>query len=185
MFSARPAPREVRERAARLLEARGLHDAFTLFSASGAWRAASRLIENHAEDLLSRGREVTLREWITALPQDKVQHPAVVAVLAGISLVAADQASARAHLEAASEAFVAGGDILGSGARRGWNDRHVLFRVVELPADAPWVDSSFRCSIACSFPGGRAARTQGLRQPARGILTRRRTWPRATASSPA
>jgi len=67
------ATRELRGRAARLLEASGaFEDAFELFRESADWQAVTRLVERRAPTLLAQGRGQTLRRWIQHMPADRL-----------------------------------------------------------------------------------------------------------------
>ena len=103
--------REVRRRAARLLDARGSHDdAFQVFREVEDWFAIQRLIERHAGALLAKGRAQTLRDWIVALPQAMLESKPWSRFWLGTSLIPLDQKEARAHLERAFGQFAADGD---------------------------------------------------------------------------
>jgi DNA-binding SARP family transcriptional activator len=102
---------EYRRRAARLLEARGsFDDAFALFHAARDWEAIARLAERQATDLLAHGRGQTLREWILALPGERLERDAWLRYWLGTSNLPIDQRDAREQLQAAYTLFVASGN---------------------------------------------------------------------------
>jgi len=106
--------REHQRRAARLLEARGsFDDAFLLFRAARDWDALGRLAERQASDLLSQGRGQTLREWILALPPERLEQDAWLRYWLGTSNIPIDQREAREQLQSAYSLFVASGNPQG------------------------------------------------------------------------
>lgn len=148
--------REHQRRAARLLEARGgFDDAFVLFRAAQDWDAIARLTERHAADLLGQGRGQTLREWILALPPERLQRDAWLRYWLGTSNIPLDQRQAREELQAAHSLFVASGNRQGQalaaagvldtyyfewsdfGPMRVWVERLEPFIEEDLFADAP------------------------------------------------
>ncbi|MCC7547131.1 MAG: hypothetical protein IT532_05135 [Burkholderiales bacterium] len=103
--------REHERRAARLLDAAGSFDeAFELFRHAEDWDATARLVGRRAEAMLAHGRGQTLRDWLDALPPERVSHTAWLRYWRGTSLIAADQVQARSELEAAYAMFSSDGD---------------------------------------------------------------------------
>lgn len=100
--------RDHMRRAARLLQARGgVEDAFLLFQAAQDWDAIARLAERQAAALLEQGRGQTLREWILALPPERMREDGWLRYWLGMSLIPIDQPQSRTELEAAYRLFVA------------------------------------------------------------------------------
>lgn len=102
--------REHERKAARLLESTGVFDeAFAMFRGAHDWDAVARLAERQAENLLAHGRGQTLREWISALPAERVERDPWLRYWLGTALVPVDQRHARGELEAAYELFASAG----------------------------------------------------------------------------
>jgi DNA-binding SARP family transcriptional activator len=105
---------EHQRRAARLLEARGSFDeSFALFHAAQDWDAIARLAERQANELLAQGRGQTLREWILALPGERLARDAWLRYWLGTSNLPLDQREAREQLQAAYSLFIASGNRQG------------------------------------------------------------------------
>ncbi len=100
------ADRAIRFRIAKALEARAeIEEAVRLYLEADDWAAAARLIEASAESLLSRGRNQTLRDWISSLPDHLLDGRPRLRYWVGISLLQSDPASARKHLELVAAKF--------------------------------------------------------------------------------
>lgn len=105
---------EIMRQAAAILEARGdFDDAFLLYSEASDWPAVVRVVQDHAADLLAKGRGQTLRDWISALPAEYLFVNPRLRFWLGTSLIPVDQFRARGELEAAFEAFKGNEDIFG------------------------------------------------------------------------
>lgn len=103
--------RKVAHSAAALLQATGqVEDAFPLFAETGAWDSAAALIRKEAERLVRQGRRQTLRQWITALPMERVEEDAGLLYWLGICTLGASQERAREILGSAFERFKLEGD---------------------------------------------------------------------------
>jgi len=103
--------RAYERRGARLLEASGANDdAFALFVSAEDWDAIVRLVERRAAELLSQGRDQTLRSWILAVPRERLEQDPWMQYWLGISALSVDQTDARRHLEAAFASFEATGN---------------------------------------------------------------------------
>ena len=106
------ARRALKQRAARLLDAQGVHDhAFALFLESEDWQGALNLILHGARDLLAHGRGQLLRAWIGALPESILAPNPWLQYWFGTSLIPLDQTEARIHLQRAFEQFTSLGDL--------------------------------------------------------------------------
>ena len=104
--------RALKRRAARLLDAQGVHDqAFALFRESEDWEGAMRLILHGARDLIAHGRGGLLREWIGALPTSILAPNPWLQYWFGTSLIPVDQTEARVHLQRAFEQFTGLGNL--------------------------------------------------------------------------
>lgn len=103
--------RELESRAARLLEAVGAYDdAFVLFRLAEDWESIARLVARQADAMLGHGRGQTVREWILALPPQRLDQDSWLQYWLGTSVMPINQAEARAHLEAAFALSAASGD---------------------------------------------------------------------------
>jgi ATP/maltotriose-dependent transcriptional regulator MalT/DNA-binding SARP family transcriptional activator len=106
--------RELESRAARLLEAAGAcDDAFVLFRQAQDWDSIARLAERQAEEMLGHGRGQVLRDWILALPAERLEQDPWLRYWLGTSVIPIDQREARVHLQAAFALFAACGDRRG------------------------------------------------------------------------
>jgi DNA-binding SARP family transcriptional activator len=100
--------------AAALLQATGqVEDAFPLFAETAAWESAAALIRKEAERLVRHGRRQTLRQWITALPMERVEEDAWLLYWLGICTLGANQERAREILASAFERFNTEDDLEG------------------------------------------------------------------------
>jgi len=100
--------------AAALLQATGqVEDAFPLFAETGAWGSAAALIGKEAERLVQQGRRQTLRQWITALPMERVEETPSLQYWLGICTLGSHQEKARELLTAAFEGFKREDDLEG------------------------------------------------------------------------
>lgn len=100
--------------AAALLQTTGqLEDAFSLYVGGAAWDAIIRLVITQGDRLLEQGRTQTLRQWVNALPLDKVRQNPWMSYWLALSLVEQDHNEARAILEAAFRTFKEQGDLEG------------------------------------------------------------------------
>jgi LuxR family transcriptional regulator, maltose regulon positive regulatory protein len=96
----------LRRRAARILESRGqLSDAVSLFSQSGQWRDAARLIKLYAESLIDQGRWQTVNEWFAPLPQKVVASDPWLLFWRAIGLFTVDLQRAAILLNQAYRGF--------------------------------------------------------------------------------
>ena len=103
---------EIKRRAAELLDAHGSHeDAFRLFCTVEDWDAAEKLILRQASLLLEQGRGQTLRDWLDALPQKRLDAQPRLHYWFGLALMATNLEEARQHLENAFDQFSSIGDI--------------------------------------------------------------------------
>jgi len=132
--------------AAALLQATGqVEDAFALFAETSAWESAAALIRKEADRLVRQGRRQTLRQWITALPMERVEEDAWLLYWLGICTLGANQERAREILASAFERFKLeeslDGQVVAASAaadsffsmRFGWNGLNVwIDRMAEL-----------------------------------------------------
>ena len=97
---------DARNRVAQAVEARGdIEEAVRLYLEARDWIAAARLIDASAESLLAGGRSQTLRDWIFSLPGSLLDECTRLRYWLGVSLVQAEPAAARKHLESAVAKF--------------------------------------------------------------------------------
>ncbi|MBI3527350.1 MAG: hypothetical protein HY067_05215 [Betaproteobacteria bacterium] len=105
---------QLARRAAQLLEANGqFEDAVGLYTGADDWNAAAELILKQAPGLLAQGRGQTLREWISALPAERVKAMPWLAYWHGRSLIQVDHPRARQILEQVFADFKERGDEIG------------------------------------------------------------------------
>jgi ATP/maltotriose-dependent transcriptional regulator MalT/DNA-binding SARP family transcriptional activator len=109
------------ERAALLLELQGeVEDAIGMYLAAAHWKAASRLIEQHARTLYQQGRWRTLLDWIQAVPTEVFATQPWLAYWVGACQVWVNPPFARSILEAAYQGFEVradhDGQVLAAGA---------------------------------------------------------------------
>jgi ATP/maltotriose-dependent transcriptional regulator MalT len=105
---------DLRRRAARILKSRGqLSHAVSLFSQSGQWHDAARLIKQQAESLIDQGRWQTLNEWFEPLPEKIVASDPWLLFWRAIGLLTVDLQRAAILLNDAYRGFVARKDAKG------------------------------------------------------------------------
>ena len=104
----------LQRRSARLLEI-GSHpeDAFQLYLATQDWPAATRLIRQHAHDLIQQGRWQTVKAWIDNLPASVLDAEPWLFYWHGVCDICVNPQVARGTLEKAYGALKAQGDTLG------------------------------------------------------------------------
>ena len=88
-------------------------EALALYRDAEDWEAASRLLLEHAPQLLRQGRAQTLREWIAGLPAGEVGTRPWISYWLGVSLIPVDQLEAIGCLEGACERFKASNEQMG------------------------------------------------------------------------
>ena len=92
--------RSTRLRVAQMVRDRGeIEEAVRLFLEAGHWNAAADQIEAGAEFLLSGGRNQTLRDWISSLPDSLLCERPRLHYWLGASLLQTHPPGARKHLE--------------------------------------------------------------------------------------
>ena len=109
------------ERSALLLDFQGeVEDAIAMYLAAADWKAASRLIEQHARTLYQQGRWRTLVDWIEAVPAEVLATQPWLAYWVGACQVWVNPPLARSVLEAAYQTFELSddcdGQVLAAGA---------------------------------------------------------------------
>lgn len=98
--------RDVRVRAARLLEAEGrVEEAANLCIQAQDWECVATLIRTHAEGLLTQGRYAALSAWLASLPEGHVADDPWLSLWAGVCASVRDPSLARDYLERAFHLF--------------------------------------------------------------------------------
>lgn len=104
-----------RRAAARLLEAQGdIESAVRLNLDLRDWDRSAELMLTHAPKLLEQGRHGTLREWIAALPAERVDVDPRMKYLLAAATQPTDLVAARNYYNDAFEAFKQRGDAHGA-----------------------------------------------------------------------
>jgi ATP/maltotriose-dependent transcriptional regulator MalT len=105
---------QVRQGAARLLEAHGeAEGAILLYQEALDWAGATSLILKEAQALFRQGRQETLRNWITAVPDDALEASPRLLLWLGCCDLAVNPPQARRTLERAFELMHDPQDALG------------------------------------------------------------------------
>ena len=133
-------------RAGQLLAQSGrTEEAVRLLLDTGAFSEALPLILAHAQTLLTQGRDATLEEWATKLPEEMRENTPWLLYWLGMGQLLTNPADARRRLEKAFRLFEAKGDKTGcllSAASMmnsivlGWDDYHPLDTWIE------WIDQN-------------------------------------------
>jgi LuxR family transcriptional regulator, maltose regulon positive regulatory protein len=106
--------RDLRTDCAKLLEkARQPSAALKLWVDNEDWDAATAVILNHARELVTDGRWLTLKAWIALLPRTQVARMPWLTAWFGSALILVDPPRARATLIRAFEALDRAGDERG------------------------------------------------------------------------
>ena len=98
----------LRRKAARFFEDRGnIEEAAGLYIDSGDWRALSSLTEARGREMLAQGRDRSLKEWLSFLPEDIVSTRPWLQFLGGACCMASGYpAASRPFFERAYVLFV-------------------------------------------------------------------------------
>lgn len=111
--------RELQTSAAALLQEEGnTVEAAALLLNAEEWSELSRLILDHASDMINQGRGQTLSQWITTLPDAARTETPWLLYWLGISRLPFDPGTAREHLIKAFDAFKAKENV--SGLLQSW-----------------------------------------------------------------
>jgi len=104
----------IRRRAGLFLEQSGkIEEAASLYSNAGDEDGLVRILNHHARELLSQGRNKTLQEWIAGIPEEQADDHPWLLYWKGISFFPFDISRAREYLEKAFEIFEAKADPSG------------------------------------------------------------------------
>ena len=111
------APGELRElvaRTAALLDDAGNEaDAMALYAGHAMWDEAGALVLKHARALIAQGRWLTLVDWISLLPPERLAAAPELRLWLGSALIMVDPPGARDILEGVFDDFAARGDERG------------------------------------------------------------------------
>ena len=106
--------RDLVARTAALLDETGSEaDALPLYVGHAMWDAAAALILRRARALVAQGRWLTLADWISLLPPERVAATPELRLWQGSSLIMVDPPGARDLLEGVFDDFAARGDERG------------------------------------------------------------------------
>jgi len=109
----------IKEKAASILEETGhVEDAAKLYIEVRGWESLTKLILNHAPNLLAQGRGKTLEEWMEGIPDERKKNTPWLLYWSGLCLQSRDPLGSCILYEQAFDIFERSGDI--EGTYRAW-----------------------------------------------------------------
>ncbi|HDO21321.1 MAG TPA: AAA family ATPase [Nitrospirae bacterium] len=110
----------IHRKSALLLEKAGnIEEAASLYIDGSGWKSLAALIAGHARSMVMQGRDRTLREWISALPDNIITGSPWLLYWTGVCRMASGPAESRSFFEHAYRLFIERKDM--NGALMSWS----------------------------------------------------------------